>query len=161
VIRPATPDDEPALRRLDRDNWSTLHSPAPLPPGDRPFETAGVLVAELQDGIAGYVKLGPVLAIKANEHVLEIKGLTVDARHRGHGMGKALMHAAIRQAREAGARKLTLRVLGHNPHARAVYEACGFQVEGVLRDFFLLDGRYVDDVLMSLALTDGGSSATP
>ena len=155
MIRPATPDDEPALRKLDRDTWSTLHSPAPVPPSDRPFETAGVLVAELRDGIAGYVKLGPVLPIKANEHVLEVKGLTVDPAHRGRGMGKALMYAAIHQAREAGARKLILRVLSHNPYARAVYEACGFEVEGVLREFFYLDGHYVDDVLMARSLTDG------
>ena len=36
-------------------------SPAPPPPADRPFELDGVLVAELADGIAGYVKLGPAL----------------------------------------------------------------------------------------------------
>jgi len=153
VIRPATPDDEPALRALDRATWSTLSSPVPVPPDDFPFEIAGVLVAELEDGIAGFVKLGPALHIKATEHVLEIKGLSVDPGHRGRGMGKALIHAAIRYARQAGARKLTLRVLGHNPHARAVYEACGFEVEGVVREFFLLDGRYVDDVLMALPLT--------
>jgi L-amino acid N-acyltransferase YncA len=153
VIRPATPDDEPALRALDRATWDTLSSPVPVPPDDYPFETAGVLVAELQDGIAGFVKLGPALPIDASEHVLEIKALAVDPAHRGHGMGKALMQAAIKQARAAGARKLTPRVLGHNPHARAVYEASGFAVEGVLTGFFYLDGRYVDDVLMSLELT--------
>jgi RimJ/RimL family protein N-acetyltransferase len=153
VIRPATPDDEPALRALDRATWSSLSSPVPVPPDDHPFETSGVLVAELRDGIAGYVKLGSALPIRASEHVLEIKGLSVDPAHRGHGMGKALMQAAIKQARAAGARKLTLRVLGHNPHARAVYEACGFEVEGVLTGFFYLDGRYVDDILMALSLT--------
>ena len=40
-------------------------------------------------------------------------------------------------AREAGARRLTLRVLGHNAAARDLYAACGFEVEGVLREFFL------------------------
>jgi RimJ/RimL family protein N-acetyltransferase len=153
VIRAATPDDEPALRALDRATWSTLSSPVPVPPDDFPFEIAGVLVAELQDGIAGYVKVGPALPIEASEHVLEIKGLSVDPSHRGHGMGKALINAAIKHARSAGARKLTLRVLGHNPHARAVYEACGFEVEGVQREFFYLDGRYVDDILMALRLS--------
>jgi RimJ/RimL family protein N-acetyltransferase len=152
VIRPATPDDEPALRALDRATWSTLSSPVPVPPDDHPFEIAGVLVAELQHGIAGFVKLGPALPIKAAEHVLEVKGLSVDPAHRGRGMGRALLFAAIEQARRAGARKLTLRVLGHNPHARAVYEACGFEVEGVLTEFFYLDGRYVDDILMALPL---------
>jgi ribosomal protein S18 acetylase RimI-like enzyme len=155
VIRPATPADEPALRALDTDNWSTLSSPVPERP-DREFEVEGVLVAELEDGIAGYVKLGPAFPIESTNHVLEIKGLTVDAGHRRRGVGRALMHAAIEMAREAGARKLILRVLGHNADARSLYAACGFEVEGVLREFFYLDGRYVDDVLMALQLTDGG-----
>jgi RimJ/RimL family protein N-acetyltransferase len=34
-----------------------------------------------------------------------------------------------------------------------MYEASGFSVEGVLREQFLLDGRYVDDVLMGRRLT--------
>jgi ribosomal protein S18 acetylase RimI-like enzyme len=152
VIRPAAPGDEPALRHLDRSTWSSLHSPAPPPPRDRPFELDGVLVAELADGIAGYVKLGPVLRIPASAHVLEIKGLSVSPAHRRRGVAKALLHAAAEQARAAGARRLTLRVLGHNTAARELYAACGFEVEGVLRGFFHLDGSDVDDVLMTLPL---------
>ena len=53
----------------------------------------------------------------------------------------------------AGASRLTLRVLGHNTPARNLYTACGFEIEGVLRGFFRLDGRDVDDVLMTLPLT--------
>lgn len=152
VIRPATPADERALRALDRAVWSTLHSPAPLPEPERPFEVEGVWVSELSDGIAGYVKVGPALPIPAAEHVLEIKGLAVAPAARRHGVGRALLHAAIAAAREAGARRLTLRVLSANAPAQALYAACGFEVEGVLREAFLLDGRYVDDVLMALSL---------
>jgi ribosomal protein S18 acetylase RimI-like enzyme len=152
VIRPATPDDERALRGLDLATWSSLSSPAPPPPPDRPFEIAGVLVAELEDGIAGYVKLGPVLPIPASDHVLEIKGLSVSPAHRRRGVARALMRAAITAARTAGACRLTLRVLSHNEAARALYSDCGFEIEGVLRGFFHLDGRYVDDVLMTLGL---------
>jgi ribosomal protein S18 acetylase RimI-like enzyme len=156
VIRPATPNDERALRDLDLDTWSSLSSPAPPPPPDRPFEIDGVLVAELADGIAGYVKLGPVLPIPASAHVLEIKGLSVSPAHRRRCVAKALLHAAIAEAKAAGACRITLRVLAHNAAARDLYTACGFEIEGVLRGFFHLDGRYVDDVLMALPLTDGG-----
>ncbi len=156
MIRPATASDEPALRALDQATWSSLASPAPPPPPERPFELDGVLVAELEDGIAGYVKLGPALPIEANRHVLEIKGLSVSPAHRRRGVARALMRAAIREARAAGARRLTLRVLGHNTAARDLYAACGFEVEGVLREYFRLEGRYVDDVLMALPLTAGG-----
>jgi len=33
--------------------------------------------------------------------------------------------------------------------AKGLYESCGFAVEGVLEDEFLLSGRLVDDVLMA------------
>ena len=154
MIRAATPDDEPALRALDRRVWSWLH--APVEPRDRPFDTEGVLVYEVEDEIAGYVKLAALWDIPSVDHVRELKGLAVDERFHRRGIGRALLAAAIAQAEREGARKLTLRVLGHNTPARELYAACGFEVEGVLRDLFLLEGRYVDDVLMSLDLTAPG-----
>jgi RimJ/RimL family protein N-acetyltransferase len=101
-----------------------------------------------------------VFDIPATRHLLELKGLMVSPAHRRRGVGRALLRAAIAAAREAGARRLTLRVLGHNADARSLYAACGFEVEGVLREFFYLDGRYVDDVVMTLPLTGGGSPAS-
>jgi ribosomal protein S18 acetylase RimI-like enzyme len=151
VIRSARRDDAGPLRKLDREIWSWLH--APVEPRDRPFDIEGVLVYELEGEIAGYVKLGELWPIDSVRHVREIKGLAVDARFHRRGIGKALVESAIHLARVEGARKLTLRVLGHNAPARDLYAACGFEVEGVLRDLFLLEGRYVDDVLMSLDLT--------
>jgi RimJ/RimL family protein N-acetyltransferase len=155
MIRDATPADEPALRALDRRIWSWLH--APVEPRDRPFDTDGVLVHVLDGEITGYAKLGLLWPIESVAHVRELKGLAVDARFHRRGIGKALIAAAIERARTEGARKLTLRVLGHNAPARDVYADCGFEVEGVLRDLFVLEGRYVDDVLMSYDLTGDGS----
>ena len=93
------------------------------------------------------------MRLESSHHVLEIKGLTVDPGHRRRGVGKALLHAAIEQARAAGARRLMLRVLAHNTSARDLYAACGFEVEGVHRELFLLDGRYVDDIWMARSVT--------
>ena len=150
MIRAATPADEPALRALDRRIWCWLH--APVEPRDRRFDTEGVLV-DITDGeIAGYVKLGEMWPIESVNHVREIKGLAVSSAHRRRGVGRALLDAAAHEARARGARRLTLRVLAHNTGARALYTAAGFEVEGVLRELFFLDGRYVDDVLMTLPL---------
>lgn len=151
MIRSATPEDEPALRALDRAIWSWLH--APVEPRDRPFDTTGVLVYDADGEIAGYVKMAPMWDIPSVAHVRELKGLAVDARFQRRGIGRQLLEAIAAQARADGARKLTLRVLGHNTPARDLYAACGWEVEGVLRDLFLIEGRYVDDVLMSLDLT--------
>jgi len=62
------------------------------------------------------------------------------------------VEACIDLARDRGARKLSLRVLGGNVAARRLYEPCGFTTEGTLREEFFLGGRYVDDVLMACML---------
>ena len=164
TIRPGRPDDDAALAALDRATWSSDASPAPAPPDGARFfagRTApeDVLVTEADGAIVGYVQIGPSIPVPANAHVMTIRGLAVDPARRGRGVGRRVVEAAVAAARDRGARRLTLRVLGPNAAARAVYEACGFVVEGVLREEFLLDGRYVDDVLMAVDLV-GGSAAS-
>lgn len=156
MIRPARPDDAPALRALDRAVWSWDHSPAPCPAPDAPFGIDGVLVADEAGEVAGYVALRHPTRLESNRHVLAVHGLAVAPAFQGRGLARALLRAAADEARARGARRLTLRVLGTNAGARALYEACGFVVEGVQRDEFLLDGRYVDDVLMALSLDGAG-----
>jgi len=150
VIRPATPQDAAALQALDHAIWSYEHSPAPA--REKPFATEGVLVDERDGELAGYIKLGELLRIESTAHVREIKGLAVAASRQRQGVGKALIAAALEEARRQGAQKVTLRLLGRNAKARALYEACGFQEEGRLRDVFYLEGEFVDDVLMSITL---------
>lgn len=152
-IRPAEQADESALAQLDLAVWSTLHAVQPRPVPGAPFfdarhVPADYLVAVEGDRIAGYVRLVPPTALPAHAHVRQIQGLAVAAGARGRGVGRALLRAARTRARDQGALRLTLRVLGHNAPARALYEAEGFVVEGVLPGEFLLDGGYVDDVLM-------------
>jgi ribosomal protein S18 acetylase RimI-like enzyme len=157
VVRPARAGDERALAALDRATWTTLTSPAPPPPREWSFfnervEIRDVLVAVVDDDIAGYVRLGRATPVAASDHVVMIAGFAVDPAHRRRGLGRALLDAAAAEARARGARRLTLRVLAHNEPARRLYERAGFVVEGVLRGEFFLDGAYVDDVLMALDL---------
>jgi ribosomal protein S18 acetylase RimI-like enzyme len=164
TIRPASEQDDAALSALDRAVWSWDVSPAPPPPPDKRFFSResgpdDVLVAIVGGAVAGYVKLARALPLESNRHVLEIRGLAVDPAQRRCGVGRLLMAAAARQASTRGARRLTLRVLMPNTAARAFYESCGYEVEGVLRAEFLLDGRYVDDVLMALDLPSGLDAA--
>jgi ribosomal protein S18 acetylase RimI-like enzyme len=158
TIRPAAEADDGALRALDMATWSWNVSPAPAHPHDRPFfgianRPEDVLVAVVDNAIAGYVMLGPALPFESNRHVLEVKGLAVDPAQQGRGIGRLLLDAAVQAASARGVRRLTLRVLGPNAVTRALYESSGFEVEGVRRAEFLLDGRYVDDVLMARDLT--------
>jgi ribosomal protein S18 acetylase RimI-like enzyme len=157
TIRPASEQDGDALRALDQATWSWDVSPAPPPPPEKRFFSKesgpdNVLVAMTDGVVAGYVKLARALPLESNRHVLEVMGIAVDPAQQRRGVGRLLIAAAAREASARGARRLRLRVLGPNTAARAFYESCGFKVEGVLRAEFLLDGRYVDDVLMALDL---------
>ncbi|MFI9565805.1 GNAT family N-acetyltransferase [Streptomyces rishiriensis] len=153
-IRTALPADEETLAAVDRLTWSPLHAvmPRPQPPYDPFFDERHVpddhLVAELDGRVVGYLRLALPTSLACNAHVRQIQGLAVLDEARGRGVARALLRVAVEETRRQGARRLTLRVLGHNAPARRLYESEGFVVEGVLPEEFLLDGKYVDDVFM-------------
>ena len=154
TVRTARAGDEASLVAIDDLTWTAANSPAPPPEGPRVFfgdrlDPADALVAELDGIVAGYAGLRNAVALPSHAHVLEINGVAVHPSAGGRGVGQRLVEAVVEEARSRGARKLTLRVLGPNDVARRLYRRCGFVEEGVLRDEFLLEGRYVDDVLMA------------
>ncbi|AZM62692.1 MULTISPECIES: GNAT family N-acetyltransferase [unclassified Streptomyces] len=156
-IRVARPTDEGDLARLDRETWSPAHAVTPQPrPHDTFFtESAGPgahHVAEHNGRLVGYVRLGHPTELASNAHVRQIRGLAVATEARGLGIGRALLRAAMAEARNHGARRITLRVLGHNTTARRLYESEGFVVEGIQPGEFFVAGDYVDDVLMGRPL---------
>lgn len=158
TIRPAEPADEGPLAELTHRLWSPMHAVTPRPESpDAPFfRSAGPeahLVAETPEaGVVGFVRLVPATELASNAHVRQIQGLEVDEKARGQGIARALLDAVCERAREQGARRITLRVLRHNVPARGLYASAGFETEGTLPGEFLLDGEYVDDVLMGRTL---------
>lgn len=152
-IRRARLEDEDALARVDAVTRTAEVSPAPPPPPGTSFFGPGtlpedVLVAE-SEAVIGYAKLTQTIPLASHEHVLLLSGLAVDPDRQRAGVGRRLVEAIAQEARSRGARKLSLRVLGPNTAARGLYATCGFVTEGTLQAEFLLDGRYVDDVLMA------------
>lgn len=157
MIRRAAEGDGARLAEIDWLTWSPVSSPVARPAVDAPFFVRGlspddVLVAELDGVVTGYVALGRSTRLEANAHVAAIHGLAVAPSFQGRGLARALMRAAVDEARARGARRVTLRVLGDNRRALRLYAGLGFAREGALRGEFLIDGRYVDDILMGLAL---------
>jgi ribosomal protein S18 acetylase RimI-like enzyme len=156
TFRYAEEGDERPLARLDRVTWAPSNSPVPLWSEDVNFFASNpprdVIVAVDGDATLGYVKLCGSSSLASNAHVVMIGGLAVnpDAQHKG--LGSALVEKAIEEATIRGAKLLKLHVLGTNPVARRLYERCGFTVEGVLHNEFLLHGTFVDDVIMSKVL---------
>ena len=128
MIRPARADDAVAIAALDAATWSFDVTPSPR--SSVPSSIDGMLVAEDGGEIVGYVAVGRATRLESNRHVADIRGLAVAPDHQGRGLGRALVQAALDAARERGARKVTLRVLGPNTAARALYESCGFTYTG-------------------------------
>ena len=156
-LRRAEPTDDAPLGRLDSAAWVEDANVVPPPAPTQPFfgertRPQDVLVAEIDGEVVGYVTVRSPTPLASNAHVLQIQGLAVDPAFRRRGIGRALVEAAVAEARRRGARKISLRVLATNPDAQRLYRSCGFEVEGVLREEFLVGGRYVDDWTMARAL---------
>jgi ribosomal protein S18 acetylase RimI-like enzyme len=158
TIRAACASDDAALSAIDAATWSPLVGPGPGRSCGGFFSATTLphdaLVAEDDGRVLGYVQLAHPTPLASNRHVLEIHGLAVEPSHQRTGIARALLDAAATRARGSGCRKIRLRVLATNDPARGLYASTGFAVEGVLREEFLLEGRYVDDVLMALRLDD-------
>ena len=75
--------------------------------------------------------------------------IMVSARHRGVGIGRALMAYALDWARESVLTKIGLTVYADNERAIALYRSLGFEEEGRRpREYRLPDGSYRDDLLL-------------
>ena len=84
----------------------------------------------------------------ASRHVADL-GLMVAAGSRRRGVGTELLREAVAWARVTGVRKLELHVFPWNEPALALYEAFGFEREGLRRRHYLRDGVEVDAILMA------------
>jgi ribosomal protein S18 acetylase RimI-like enzyme len=161
VVREAYASDESRLVWLDRVAWSPRSGfPSVIKRAGDAFFLADSppqahLVAEIGAEVVGYLRLGPASRLPENAHVLVVQGLAVVQQARRRGVATALLTAAEQRARSRGARKLSLRALGSNDDAIRLYTRLGYQPEGVLRDEFLIEGRYVDDVLLAKHLGAG------
>ena len=105
-------------------------------------------VAKIDGELAGVLTLSSYYGpLKKTKHVKNL-GMGVAKGYRGTGVGSALMDYAIRWARGKGVEKIELSVFSTNETAIRLYEKFGFEREGVARQQFLIDGRYVDEVMM-------------
>lgn len=74
-----------------------------------------------------------------------------DPEYVGRGYGRDALETFLDWAfRMMGFRRLKLQTLATNERALRLYEACGFQREGLLREDEYVDGAYRDIVVMGL-----------
>ncbi len=110
-------------------------------------------VALLDDAVIGWCDVSP-LDRPVFEHA-GLLGMGVVAEHRGRGIGRELLRAALENAREMGLTRVELTVREGNAAARALYEKAGFAVEGLKRNAVRVDGRYENLVCMAVLFHEG------
>jgi len=98
-----------------------------LVPALRDHPTALVLLALADDEPVGIAVCFFGLSTFRARPLLNIHDLAVLPRHRGKGIGRALLHAAEEHARRKACCKMTLEVQDDNSQARILYRRFGFE----------------------------------
>jgi len=88
---------------------------------------------------------------QAEKHKAEF-GITVHDTFQDKGIGTALTEYMISIARKKKLRKINLKVLATNKKAIHVYRKCGFKTEAKLKEENHINGKYIDDHIMSIFL---------
>jgi L-amino acid N-acyltransferase YncA len=110
-----------------------------------------VLVAERDGVVVGWISLNPFNPRPCYDHVGDFS-LYVEREARGTGIGRRLLEAVIARARALGYHKLVLAAVPENAAGCALYARCGFRTVGVYREQGVLDGKWVDVILMERLL---------
>lgn len=76
----------------------------------------------------------------------------VERSFRGKGVGRVLLERLVALARELGYHKLVLSAFPTNTSGMALYERMGFRTVGIYKEQGLLDGRWVDTIIMEKLL---------
>jgi RimJ/RimL family protein N-acetyltransferase len=165
TIRRAEPGDAQALVELAGDvggedgawlltsaEWRSITDERRYLRAVRRHPDAAVYLAEDGDAVVGRLSLARDVH-PASAHVADL-GLMVAASHRRRGVGRGLLDQAVAWAESAGVRKLELHVFPWNEPAIALYDAYGFEREGLRKGHYLREGVPVDAILMAFQLDD-------
>jgi L-amino acid N-acyltransferase YncA len=167
-IRPARPDDIPAIARIYA--HAVLHGTASFeiePPDETEMHRRQralleghfpYLVAEMDGAVAGYAYAGPYRMRPAYRFSVE-DSVYVAAEMHGRGVGRGLLDGLIAASEQRGFRQM-IAVIGDSAQAAsiALHRAAGFRHVGTLQSVGFKFDRWVDSLLMQRAL--GGGNAT-
>jgi L-amino acid N-acyltransferase YncA len=160
-VRPATAADAAAICAIYNqgieDRVATLETELRTPEERRQWLAARgprhpVLVAENEAGeVVGWGSLNAFNPREAYRHVADFS-VYVERGQRGQGIGRALLSRLIELGREHGFHKLVLAAFPTNASGMRLYETMGFRTVGIYKEQGLLDGRWVDTIVMEKLL---------
>ncbi|GAA3658328.1 GNAT family N-acetyltransferase [Asaccharospora irregularis] len=110
-----------------------------------------VVLAIIDSKVVG---LGKIISHKKKKarHV-GVLAIAIRDEYCNLGIGRIIMNYLIDWCKSNGVtRKISLSVRKDNPRAIAVYEKCGFEIEGVLKNERYIDGEFFDIVVMGLTI---------
>ena len=160
TIRDATQDDAPAIARIYNqgieDRLATLETELRAPEERAAWLAARepkhpVLVAVDGEEVLGWASINRFNPRPAYDHVADFS-VYVAREARGRGVGNALLGTVIERARAIGYHKLVLAAFPHNAAGMRLYERHQFRTVGVYHEQGMLDGRWVDVVIMERLL---------
>jgi L-amino acid N-acyltransferase YncA len=161
TVRPAALEDAAAIARIHNqgieDRVATLETELRTPEDRRQWMASRsprhpVIVAENERGeVVGWGSLNVFNAREAYRFVADFS-VYVDRAYRGKGVGRALLARLVELGREHGYHKLVLSAFPFNEGGLRLYESMGFRTVGIYREQGLLDGRWVDTVVMEKLL---------
>jgi len=160
TIREAAPADAEAVCRIYNqgieDRVATLETEPRTPAERREWMAARgprhpVLVAEIDGAVTGWGSLNRFNPRPAYDHVVDLS-VYVERAWRGRGVGGVVLAGLVERARTLGYHKMVLAAFPDNAAGMALYARLGFTRVGVYREQGLLDGRWVDVVVMERLL---------
>src|SRR5579875_3493158 len=160
-IRDATSADAAAIARIYNqgieDRVATLETDARTPDERARWLAARtprhpVIVAVDGTGVVGWASLNQFNQRPAYDHVADFS-VYVARDRRGTGVGGILLQALEERARRIGYHKLVLAAFPWNTGGMRLYQRRGFRTVGTYREQGMLDGRWVDVILMEKLLS--------
>jgi L-amino acid N-acyltransferase YncA len=110
-----------------------------------------VLVAEVDSTVVGWGSLNQFNPRKAYQFVADFS-VYIERDWRGKGVGSALLRTLITRAEQLGYHKMVLSAFPWNAGGMALYEKHGFRTVGIYKEQGLLDGKWVDTIIMERLL---------
>ncbi|HVV41497.1 MAG TPA: GNAT family N-acetyltransferase [Nitrobacter sp.] len=168
LIRPATEADLPAITGIYDHAVRTGTATFELIPPDLAEMTRRFgalrdggfpyLAAELSGGVVGYAYAGPYRPRPAYRFTVENSIYLDPAAHR-RGIGMQLLRRLIAECEARGHRQM-IAVIGDSANAGSIglHTRAGFQMIGTHPSVGLKFGRWLDTVMMQLALGEGDTT---
>ena len=110
-----------------------------------------MIVAEGGGAVAGWASLNAFNPRAVYDHAADFS-VYVERAARGKGVGRLLLARLIDLARGTGYHKMVLAALASNSAGVGLYESAGFTRVGIYHEQGMLDGRWVDVVIMEKLL---------